>query len=161
MITRLSFTFDEGRLLDDLALCDHWVRHNTTGWSCLPLRSRGGMMTDVTNGAGGVLPWSDTPLLRRCVYFREVLGTLEAGYRIASARVSALAPGGEILFHRDADSPHRIHVPIITNALAALQFDDTVYQWLPGEAWFADFGVKHRAWNRGSERRVHLLFVLD
>ena len=160
MIERLPFTFDAARLAGDLALCDQGIRHNTMGWTCLPLRSRGGSMHDPTSGVAGVLPWADTPLLVRCSYFREVLAALETQYPMTSVRVSALAPGGEILFHRDADSPRRIHVPVVTSAAAGLQFEETVCHWGAGEAWLADFGVRHRAWNRGSTPRVHLLCLL-
>jgi quercetin dioxygenase-like cupin family protein len=159
---QLLRTFDVDGLVTDLAVCDEyaWLKRNTAGWACLPLRSRGGSMDDFTPGYNDSAPFEDTELLQRCPHFRDVIAAFTS-YRVSSVRVSVLEPGGGIAPHRDDRLPWRIHVPIVTSPQAVLRIEDLHYSWRPGEAWLADFNQLHSAWNTSTQRRVHLLLVVD
>lgn len=161
-MVQLLRTFDVDGLLADLAVCDEyaWLKRNTTGWACLPLRSRDGWMDDATPGYDDTKPFKDTELLARCPHFRDVIAAFTS-YHVSSVRVSVLEPGGAIAPHRDDRLPWRIHVPITTNPQAVLRIDDIAHTWLPGQAWLADFNQMHSARNDSSVRRVHLLLVVD
>ena len=154
--TRLAYTFDVARLLADLAVCDahEWLTRSHLGWLCHVLRSSDGSVGNMEPSATA----RDAPLLGECPYFREVLKELGQEFDVGAARVSSLVPGGEIQPHTDAHCvPWRIHIPITTNTQSVIQFNAIDYHWKPGEAWLADFGYPHAAWNRGKTRRVHLL----
>ncbi len=60
----------------------------------------------------------DTPFLRDCPYFQEVLRSFP--FELHAARLMSLSPGSRIKEHRDHDLAQeygavRIHIPIQTN----------------------------------------------
>ena len=99
-----AFDFDLERLRVDLdaALAQHWQAHyNNTAhrgsWTSIALRSASGAADDIQ--AREDADFSDTALLGRCSYFREVLDSFECGKK--AVRLMALAAGAEIKPHRD------------------------------------------------------------
>ena len=87
------------------------------------------------------------------------------GYaRAAFPRVmlARMAPGGVIHPHRDqnpaAKWPHKIHVPLQTNADVTFFVDGTGYHFAEGEAVEVNNMGLHAVQNRGAADRIHLIF---
>lgn len=161
---QLPIFFDTVKLEADLAVADTWpwMPNGISGWMCLQLRSRGGLMADGTEGLHKKAPWLDTALLEKTDYFREVIRTIELTLpcTVTSARVSLLPPGCIVHPHTDREQNRRIHVPIISDGSATITFGELAYSMRPGEAWAGDFAKSHGTKNLGTVRRVHLIFVL-
>lgn len=140
---------------------DGWL-HRRDGWKLLPLRSRGGAL-DPDEGLHSGLPWRDTPMLGAAPTFALVIAEAQVrtGRKIASARLSCLAPGGRAPTHTDRSNPLRMHVPITTNDKAAVVLDEVEHHWQPGEMWIGDFSRTHRAFNGGASDRIHLLMIVE
>ncbi len=79
--------------------------------------------------------------------------------RIMLAR---MAPGGVIHPHRDenpaAKWPHKIHVPLTTNADVTFFVDGASYHFAEGEAVEVNNMGVHAVQNRGTSDRIHLIF---
>jgi hypothetical protein len=91
--------------------------------------------------------------------------TADYGYaRGAFPRVmlARMAPGGVIHPHRDenpaAKWPHKIHVPLQTNADVTFWVDGVGYQIGEGEAVEVNNMGLHAVENRGATDRIHLIF---
>src|SRR5882672_230137 len=103
---RLPLTFDPALLARDLerlasvGWIAHFVQQNYDGdWSVIPLRGKAGathpvmmIYTDPT-----ATEFEDTPMLRDCPYFREVLRTFACPLR--AVRLMRLTPGSVIKEH--------------------------------------------------------------
>lgn len=163
---RLPLRFDAARLLADLRAAQQqpWTRHhvgqNYRGdWSALPLRApHGGDTIQIRNEP--IESYQDTPLLGACPYFREVLAAVRGP--LAAVRLMQLGPGSEILEHFDPGCGYeygelRLHVPITTNPEVAFFLDGREVPMQPGECWYLNFQLPHRAHNRGTTPRVHLV----
>jgi quercetin dioxygenase-like cupin family protein len=98
-----------------------------------------------------------TPLLKRCLYFQEVLETIPL--EKASTRLMKLEPGAQILEHCDSfgDNEARIHIPITTNPEVEFCLNGEVIEIAPGNCWFLDFRLPHKVINRGRTSRTHLV----
>jgi hypothetical protein len=107
-------------------------------------------------------PWSDwKPLLEPVL----TAATADYGYaRAAFPRVmlARMGPGGVIHPHRDtnpaAQWPHKIHVPLVTNADVTFFVDDVPYHFAEGEAVEVNNMADHAVTNRGTTDRIHLIF---
>jgi hypothetical protein len=91
--------------------------------------------------------------------------TADYGYaRGAFPRVmlARMAPGGVIHPHRDenpaAKWPHKIHVPLQTNADVTFWVDGVGYQIAEGEAVEVNNMGLHAVENHGTTDRIHLIF---
>ncbi|MEA2203824.1 MAG: hypothetical protein QOE77_600 [Blastocatellia bacterium] len=166
---RLSLDFDPLRLQSDLQLVkgEDWVPHFNTNyfegeWSGVALRSTGGDAKQIypdPHAKGGVV---DTPILKQCPNFRQVLESFDCPIR--SARLLKLSPGSSIKEHRDydlgfADGEIRLHIPIATEARVSFFLAGKRVQMREGECWYLDFSLPHRIDHRGAADRIHL--VLD
>ena len=106
--------------------------------------------------------WSDwKPLLEPVL----TAATADYGYaRAAFPRVmlARMGPGGVIHPHRDtnpaAQWPHKIHVPLVTNADVTFFVDDVPYHFAEGEAVEVNNMADHAVANRGPTDRIHLIF---
>jgi hypothetical protein len=76
--------------------------------------------------------------------------------------LARMAPGGIIHPHRDenpaAKWPHKIHVPLQTNADVTFYVDGIGYRFDEGEAVEVNNMGLHAVENRGSTDRIHLIF---
>jgi len=54
--------------------------------------------------------------------------------------------------------PHKIHIPLQTNAAAFFYIDGIKYQLKEGEAYEVNNAVKHSVVNTGNTDRIHLIF---
>jgi hypothetical protein len=76
--------------------------------------------------------------------------------------LARMAPGGVIHPHRDenpaAKWPHKIHVPLQTNAGVTFFVDGTGYRFPEGEAVEVNNMGLHAVENRGDTDRIHLIF---
>jgi hypothetical protein len=84
--------------------------------------------------------------------------------RAAYPRVmlARMAPGGIIHPHVDANPaakwPHKIHVPILTNAKVGFLIGDRVHHFPEGEAVEVNNLGLHAVQNSGDTDRIHLIF---
>ncbi|MFN0139679.1 MAG: aspartyl/asparaginyl beta-hydroxylase domain-containing protein [Pyrinomonadaceae bacterium] len=162
----LFFSLDIERLKSDLEIClnGEWRAHFNTrdysgNWSSISLRSPSGNETDILP-VQSETGYRDTPLLEKCIYFREVLNLFEC--EIEAVRLLKLAPGAEIKTHRDAQTGYqygffRLHVPIMTNENVWFEVDGQPLQMKESECWYADFTLPHAAKNEGDADRIHLV----
>lgn len=76
--------------------------------------------------------------------------------------LARMAPGGEIKPHRDANAaakwPHKIHVPLLTNAQVTFFIEGTGYHLPEGEAAEVNNMGVHAVKNDGDTDRIHLIF---
>lgn len=165
---KLPFIFDPDPLKTEIERIpvDNWTAHFNSGyyegdWSGVALRSAGGVANQLfpDPNARGI---EDTPILNRCPSLTRVLDTFQCDIR--SARLLKLAPGARIKEHRDYDvgfesGEIRLHIPITTNADVEFFLEGNKVEMNPGECWYLDFSLAHKAKNGGSTDRVHL--VLD
>lgn len=135
------------------------VEGSTDGWDALPLRSAAGSLTRTDPGPSDLVGYLDTPLLGEAPYLAFVLSDLQLPLR--AVRLLSLEPGTSVGEHCDGcglpEGWVRLHLPILTNSMAAIVMGGIEHQWNPGELWYADFGRPHSVYNRGAERRVHLI----
>jgi hypothetical protein len=79
--------------------------------------------------------------------------------RIMLARLPA---GAFIAPHVDGEPsgnrPHKIHVPLLTNADTYFFVDERRYHFAVGHAYEVNNAARHAAANRGQSDRVHLIF---
>ena len=163
---KLPFTFDEKALTQDLTTCRrlHWGQHfnqkdYSGNWTSIALRSASGREGDIYAHPNQAV-YSDTALLTKCRYFRQVCDQFLCEKE--SIRLLALAPGSVINEHTDQHTgyPHglfRLHIPVQT--AEAVRFRVAGYD-LPmraGECWYANFHLPHSVRNEGLTERVHLV----
>ncbi len=164
---KLPFQFDHEKLVNDLALVvdSNWISHfNTNGydgeWKAVSLYSPNGETTNIFALSTSNSTASETPILKECSYFKEVIESFKCP--ILSARLLRLGVGAEIKPHRDyelgyEDGTFRIHVPITTNANVQFVLDGTELTMLPGECWYTNVNHVHAVKNSGKSDRVHLV----
>ncbi len=167
-IIRLPLQFDAMRLQADLEQVQQsaWTAHFNQriyegDWSVVPLRAVPDSPIPHFS-----LPnerrQEDTPLLRRCEYFQQVVKAFQCP--LAAVRLLRLGAGATIKEHRDPmlsleHEEVRIHVVLTTNPDVEYRIDGVAGHWDAGECWYADFTKPHSFTNRGNTERVHI--VLD
>lgn len=164
---KLPFQFEPARLKQDLALiaADEWTPHYNERdfggqWTGVSLRSAAGSQRDLNAGPPGNAHFTDTPLLARCPYFREVLVGLQCPLK--SVRLLALAPGSFIREHSDQalgydDGEIRIHIPIQTNPGVEFYVCGERLLLEEGQCYYINVNLPHRVNNRGDAARIHLV----
>lgn len=169
---RLPLHFDANRLQGDLSRVQPqaWTAHFNQriyegDWSVLPLRAVPDSPIP-TFSLPGQESLEDTPLLRGCAYFRQVLAAFRCP--LLSVRLLRLGPGATIKEHCDPmlgldHAEVRIHVVAATNPDVECRIDGVSHHWAAGECWYADFTKPHSFANRGETERVHMVLdcVLD
>ena len=166
---KLPFAFDPDRLAGDLgrlATFDwigHFVQQNFEGnWSVIPLRGSAGATHPVTMiyADPRATAFEDTPMLRACPYFQEVLATFTCP--LHHVRLMRLTPGSVIKEHTDLDLGYedgmvRIHVPVTTNPGVEFYLNRDRIVMDAGSAWYLRLSDPHSVINRGDADRVHLV----
>ncbi len=166
---RLPLRFDPARLAADLARLEdeawtaHFVRQNYDGdWSALPLRAHAAARhrVQMIYSPPYATEFVDTPLLARTAYFREVLAAFRCP--LTCVRLMRLTPGSVIKEHSDHDLAAeqgwvRMHVPVTSNPDVEFFVNGTPVSMVPGEAWYLRLADPHRAANRGTSDRVHMV----
>ena len=98
---------------------------------------------------------------------QPVLAAAVAPYGYARAAfprvmLARMAPGGVIKPHRDANPaakwPHKIHVPLLTNAAVTFYVDGIGYHFAEGDAVEVNNMGVHAVENAGASDRIHLIF---
>lgn len=165
---RLPLLFDAARLHADLVRVtpQAWAAHFNQriydgDWSVAPLRAVPGSPIP-TFSIPNEKNLEDTPLLRGCDYFRQVLAAFRCP--LLSVRLLRLGAGAQIKEHSDPmlsldHAEVRIHVVVATNPGVECRIDGVSQHWAAGECWYADFTKPHSFVNRGDSERVHM--VLD
>lgn len=165
---RLPLKFDPAGLQADVAALarEDWLPHFNTQyfdgeWSGVAFRAQRGTASPLVIGPNSGA-FSDTDLLARCPYVREVIGSFHCPLK--SIRFLKLAAGSFIREHRDyglayEDGEVRIHVPVVTNPGVEFILNNRRVVMAGGECWYLDLGLPHRVANRGPSERIHL--VLD
>lgn len=160
---KLNFKFDPDKLVEGLeflkTLGDPATNGNFGGWA---IQSSNG---DWQEGFQ-LTPYSHEFFKRTeaCAgIWEEILNDLEdRGLKPHRARVTMIAPGDVLRWHRDSvedDYCIRLHIPIVTNPQCEFEVQDvgSVHMPADGYAHLIDASNMHRAWNRGTEPRYHFL----
>jgi hypothetical protein len=163
----LPFRFDAVRLRAGVACVrpEEWAPHyneNDYGgqWRGAALRSANGSVRDLRARCGNEAGFTDTPLLDRCPYFREVLAAFPCP--IKSARLLGLAPGSFIREHSDhaldyADGEIRVHIPVQTNPGVEFYVAGERLHLEEGGCYYLNVNLPHRVNNSGQTERIHLV----
>jgi hypothetical protein len=168
---RLPLTFDAALLQRDLErLTDtQWIKHvardNYEGeWSIVPLRAAADAKHPLRMIYADMAAedFADTPMLAPCPYFREAIAAFRCPVR--SVRLMRLAPGSVIKEHSDVSLSFeegfvRLHIPVATNDGVEFFVNGRPVVMTPGSLWYLRLSDPHRAANRGTTDRVHI--VLD
>jgi quercetin dioxygenase-like cupin family protein len=166
---RLPFIFDPRMLerdLHNLAEYD-WIRHfvaqNYEGdWSVIPLRAQAGtrhpVMMIYSNPT--TKEFEDTPMLKACPYFREVLDRFKCP--LQAVRLMRLTPGSVIKEHSDHDlsaerGTARIHVPVVTGPDVEFYLNGSRITLDAGSAWYLRLSDPHHVQNKSDHDRVHMV----
>jgi hypothetical protein len=166
---RLPFNFEPGLLARDLAglaavgWIKHFVKQNYDGdWSVIPLRGKAGATHPVMMiySDPAATDFEDTPMLRDCPYFREVLAAFDCPLR--AVRLMRLTPGSVIKEHTDLElsveeGTARIHIPVVTNADVEFYLNGTRIVLEAGSAWYLRLSDRHSVYNKGATDRVHMV----
>lgn len=164
---KLPFQFNRIELERDLAVVrsGKWILHyNTDGyagdWSAVPLYAALGDSSNIFATSFDGSGMSETPVLKECSYFQEVIRTFQ--FQIVSARLLRLGAGAFIKPHTDhelgyEDGYFRLHVPIVTNPDVTFILDGNRLPMLPGECWYINANFEHSVTNAGTTDRVHLV----
>ena len=169
MVTSLHFPFrfDLQLLHADLETAKafewplHYNQHDYGGrWSGVALRSANGESAQLIASPSGNPLFSDTLLLRRCPYFRQVLSTFQCPLK--AVRLLSLAPQSFIREHSDhalgyEDGEIRIHIPIQTDADVEFYLAGERLLLEEGHSYFLNVNLPHRVNNRGQTERIHLV----
>ena len=164
---KFSVQFDEQRLVEDLskAMEGQWIPHFNTGgytgnWKAVSLYAKDGNEQNIFAYQTDNAAVSETPLMKECIYFREVLDYFQ--FPILSVRLLRLEAGAEIKPHTDhelgyEDGQFRLHIPIVTHPEIEFILDGERLIMLPGECWYTNVNLVHSVANRGTIDRVHLV----
>lgn len=162
----LPLSTDAERLEADLRIClaaqwkEHFNAKDYSGsWTAIALRSQSGEAQDIHAHVSDT-PFSDTPLMNACSYFRSLLDGLL--FEKETVRLLRLAPGSVIREHRDMGLAYRfdcfrLHIPVVTDASVAFVIGGTSIPMRKGECWYADFDLPHSVKNDSSRERIHLV----
>ena len=118
-------------------------------------------LSDWRTGADRPLMAEWRPLLEPVL----AAATAPYGYRrgdFPRVMFADMAPGGVIHPHRDTNAsakwPHKIHIPLVTNANVTFFVDGKGYHLPEGEAAEVNNMALHAVNNAGETRRIHLIF---
>ena len=164
---QLPFSFDIKRLLLDFENClkysfiPHFNTSNYSGdWNSISLRSSDGQIQSIHAHAEGAENYKDTPLLKECSYFKEIIDTFKC--KKEAIRLLNLTPGSYIKEHTDhnlgyEDGCFRIHIPITTNDQVYFYINGKRVLMKPAECWYGNFNLSHKVSNQGQTNRIHLI----
>ncbi|HEX5960727.1 MAG TPA: sulfotransferase [Rhodanobacteraceae bacterium] len=157
---QLPLKFDAEALAAEIGGLDEalWQPHPNgfPGNSALPLVAVDG---DPARGNDLCGPMRPTPILEKCPYLRQAIGSLDAV--IGRVRLMRLEGGAEVTPHIDIkyywNERVRVHVPILTNPSVLFFCGDTQVHMGAGECWIFDTWRRHRVINGAGTTRVHLV----
>lgn len=166
---KLPLYFKPEKLLENLARLqntqwtEHFVKQNYEGdWSAIPLRSPIGETHPIRMiySDPACREFVDTPFLKICPYFQEVLSAFQC--RLGAVRLMKLAPNSVIKEHADFDLSFedgmiRLHIPVKTNPGVEFYLNGERVLMEAGECWYLRLSDPHRAVNNSPENRVHLV----
>jgi quercetin dioxygenase-like cupin family protein len=164
---QFALQFDVSLLQADLqhVLSQAWVPHfNSNGyegqWNALSLYGNHGDPKDVTVPLEWSEQVSETPLLKECAYFQEVIRSFQ--FPLLAVRLMRLEAGAAIKPHRDhelgyEDGQFRLHIPIVTNDEVYFILDGERLLMQAGSCWYTNVNFTHEVANKGSEDRIHLV----
>lgn len=159
-LLRLPIKFDAEALAEEMRAipASEWHGHpmKFKGNDAVRLITAGGEPTDIIEGA-----MAPTPELLACPYVMQIMGSIGAVW--GRSRFMGLEPGSEVPLHVDSHyywrTHVRIHIPVVTNPDVHFTCGGETVHMAGGECWVFDSFRKHEVYNRGAEKRVHL--VLD
>lgn len=169
----LSLSFDEKQIEQELARCqqEQWIDHVNTNcyqgqWSILPLRCQQQHLQshpilqsfDIEQGAD----WQDLTILAELPAIRTLIEQIPCDFK--SIRLMKLAPGAEIMPHRDHGlavefGQARLHIALQTNKQLIFSSNGDELAMAKGELWYINADTEHWVKNNGKEPRINL--VLD
>ncbi len=164
---QFPLSFDPARLKAELQLIqpEEWTLHFNTSiyegeWSGVALRSIAGRALQLYPDPTATGSFTDTELLTRCPYYREVLAAFHCP--LTSVRLLKLKARSNIREHRDyklgfEDGEMRLHVPVVTNPAVAFFVNGERVPMREGETWYVNVNLPHRVDNESDTDRVHLV----
>jgi hypothetical protein len=166
---QLPFACDPDLLVDDLRRLtsvewiSHFVKQNYEGdWSVIPLRGKTGAAHPVMMiySDPTCQSFDDTPMLKTCRYFREVLDKFACPLR--AVRLMRLTRGSVIREHADLDlsveeGTARIHIPVTTNEHVEFYLNKSRVVMPVGTVWYLRLSDPHSVHNKGDTDRVHMV----
>lgn len=164
---RFPFKFDVNLLKKDLetVLGSSWVSHYNSmafsgNWSSIALMSEGGKSSNIVATPSGNAPVTETEIMEKCPYFREVTATFNCPK--TTVRLLRLGAGAEVMPHRDhslgyEDGVFRIHIPVVTNPDVEFVLAGERIVMDEGTCWYIDANEEHSVKNGGKEDRIHLV----
>ena len=167
--SKFNLPFDIGKLNAELALIpvSAWTPHFNKAcyrgeWSAVPLRAPKGETHPIRQICSdpGVSTYVETPLLRDCPQFIQVLSLFKC--ELLSTRLLKLGAGSQIFRHRDhelslEEGVARIHIPLVSDLDVRVRLNDREFSCLPGEVWYMNFSLPHEFENNSPVDRVHLV----
>lgn len=174
---KLHFKLDLEKLRADLETVEktwkHWNRSvyikngvrfkGIPNWKLISLRAQTGKPEQVDTGEPGLMPYEDTKILEKALYFKKILRRLgQLSTELHSARLSSLPPGARIPVHCDdlmgfQLGQLRLHIPIVTEPGADFTIDGEKLHMTPGALWYGDVSKSHSVCNSTSKTRIHLI----
>jgi Aspartyl/Asparaginyl beta-hydroxylase len=163
---RLPFSFNKQMLSNDLETClsENWKAHFNSqdyegSWTSIALRSPTGRSDDIltfTSESG----YFDTPLLQKCNYFKEIIGSFECEKE--PVRLLRLSPNSVVKEHNDFQLAYeygffRLHIPIKTSSEVSFRVGGNDLPMNSGECWYANFHLPHSVANQSNFERIHLV----
>jgi len=168
---KLPFQFDKVKLVYDLSLIldSKWISHfNSTSysgdWKVISLYADKRDDSNIFALPTSPSIISETPTLKGCHYFKEVIGSFKCP--ILTACILRLGVGAEIKPLRDHELGYennnfRLHIPITTNKDVQFVLDGEQLRMLPGEYWYTNVNYVHSVINLGESDRVHLVIDFE
>lgn len=162
---QLNLNFDPLKLRTDLDLCllENWGNHYNEkdydgSWQSIALVSASGNEHDIL--AIPNAEFKETPLLKKCPYFSEILNRFH--FQKETVRLLNLAPGSRVHTHRDLGLAYpygcfRLHIPILTADGVEFIVDGQQLTMESGSCWYADFDRPHSVYNPTPNQRIHLV----
>lgn len=158
---RLPFHFDVPLLQKELSLFkEEWKVNVTPRTEPDTYWNINLMMPDLSaDRIDGTLPFKWHPILESCPYLTKVLGQFKCDYDRVMFRL--LKAGKGFTKHRDPMSYDRgdlrIHIPIVTDDLFEIYFNDERIRMLEGECWYLHTTMVHWGINNSTNDRIHLI----
>ncbi len=148
-----------------LLLSDMWKPHFNTkhyegDWSVIALRSVGGVIDNIIPDNFKEQGYKNTALLDLCPNIAKFINLLEC--EVMSVRLLILKPGAFIKEHRDPElsfeqGEARLHLPVFTNNQVEFFVENNLLFMPEGSSWYINANLPHRASNKGSVNRIHLV----
>jgi hypothetical protein len=165
---KLPLTVDIHKLqkeINSILQDPNWIPHFNAAaykgdWTIFPLRTPGGHNDKPYADLLGEDKFEDTQLINKLPVTKALLDRLQC--ETFSVRLLKLGAGASIKAHRDPDlafelGEARLHFPVFTNGNVEFFVEDEFVSMQAGECWYINANLTHRALNKSTTDRIHLV----